>query len=257
MSAEQVEARPKQDAFLGLMAIVEKSARTEKRIDLVTFVQDHTNGARHTYSPLGLGYSENEINSALSQIISSLTPSSRVGLEGLIADGDPSRTRLESHLKMDTWEWKTQRDRLILGVEILVDDRRDEEWVRTWYVRGQTRPLREKIGDGLFALTHPIEATRAKIRQVNVAIEAELPPHTQTIEEFPDLSLKDAAMAIRRTRQEQIINDFEAAENALRSAVADWLGGKISHEEFVKREVELRPKLRLDLRRAGQKLQTP
>jgi hypothetical protein len=58
-------------------------------------------------------------------------------------------------------------------------------------------------------------------------------------------------------KEQQIIRDFEEAEDRLRDAVADWLGGKISHEEFRKREVELRPRLRLDLRRAGQKLQTP
>ena len=58
-------------------------------------------------------------------------------------------------------------------------------------------------------------------------------------------------------KEQSIISDFEAAENELRSAVADLLQRKISHEEFRKREEELYPRVRLDLRRAGQKLQAP
>ena len=53
------------------------------------------------------------------------------------------------------------------------------------------------LSNVIFALMHPIETVRAKARQVMVSVGYEDPPFTSTIEDFPDLSLRDAASAIR------------------------------------------------------------
>ena len=53
-----------------------------------------------------------------------------------------------------------------------------------------------KIENALFVATHPVLSLRAKVRQLFVAIEHEAPPQGITFEEFPELSLADAARAI-------------------------------------------------------------
>jgi len=49
------------------------------------------------------------------------------------------------------------------------------------------------IADALFIATHPILSLKAKVRQVGVAIERQSPPPGSSIEEFPLLSLAEAA----------------------------------------------------------------
>jgi len=61
-------------------------------------------------------------------------------------------------------------------------------------------PTRAK--DAFFIATHPILSIKAKVRQVFVAMEHEAPPHTSTIEEFPELSLADAARAMKAAGEE-------------------------------------------------------
>ncbi|OGM81795.1 hypothetical protein A2361_00310 [Candidatus Woesebacteria bacterium RIFOXYB1_FULL_40_26] len=53
-----------------------------------------------------------------------------------------------------------------------------------------------RVKDAFFIATHPILSIKAKVRQVFVAIEHEAPPQGITFEEFPELSLADAARAI-------------------------------------------------------------
>jgi hypothetical protein len=57
------------------------------------------------------------------------------------------------------------------------------------------------VRDVVYITTHPLGALKARIRQITVAIEHELPPHGTTIEEFPELSLSDATRAILGERK--------------------------------------------------------
>lgn len=52
---------------------------------------------------------------------------------------------------------------------------------------------KEALKNIFYATTHPIKAIATKGRQVSVSIEHSLPPPGATIEEFPELSLKEAA----------------------------------------------------------------
>jgi len=54
-----------------------------------------------------------------------------------------------------------------------------------------------RLTEVLFIAIHPFESLRAKGRQIMVAIEHELPPVGQEIEKFPDISIMEAAQAIR------------------------------------------------------------
>lgn len=60
---------------------------------------------------------------------------------------------------------------------------------------------KERATNAFFVLTHPREALKVKLRQIAVSIETEEPPCTSTYEEFPELSLKEAIMAIRRVKK--------------------------------------------------------
>ena len=51
--------------------------------------------------------------------------------------------------------------------------------------------------DILFTLFHQVDALKAKIRQM-VAIEHATPPSGSTIEDFPNLSVKEASELIKR-----------------------------------------------------------
>ncbi len=58
-----------------------------------------------------------------------------------------------------------------------------------------------KFSNVLFVSTHPVLSTRAKLRQVAVSIEHQAPPHTSTWEEFPKLSVYEAAKALRTAEE--------------------------------------------------------
>jgi len=51
----------------------------------------------------------------------------------------------------------------------------------------------KEIKNIIYATIHPIKAAETKARQIAVSIEHSSPPLGSTIEEFPELSLKDAA----------------------------------------------------------------
>jgi len=57
-----------------------------------------------------------------------------------------------------------------------------------------------KFKSVLFIATHPVLTARAKLRQIAVSIEHEAPPHTSTWEEFPKLSVYEAAKALRAAK---------------------------------------------------------
>ena len=57
--------------------------------------------------------------------------------------------------------------------------------------------LGSRIADALFVATHPVLAVRAKSRQIAVAIEHQAPPSGVDIETVPELSLADAARAVK------------------------------------------------------------
>jgi hypothetical protein len=59
---------------------------------------------------------------------------------------------------------------------------------------------RERIKNTLFVLAHPVKAVRTKSRQIAVSIEAAQPPSTSTWEEFPNLSIREAAETMRPAR---------------------------------------------------------
>ncbi len=131
-------AEPIGGAFPALMFLAERTIRFGKRIDLITIATDHVAETKRTYSPLGLGYPENELNAALSKVIAAITPTDRSDLESALKE-KPDWKKQQSHTVTSRWEWPTLREGLILGVETIVDDRRGEEWVRTWYVRRENK----------------------------------------------------------------------------------------------------------------------
>ena len=51
--------------------------------------------------------------------------------------------------------------------------------------------------DFLFSIFHPIGAIRARVRQVGVAIEHASPPPGSSIEDYPNLSVKEAARLLK------------------------------------------------------------
>ena len=51
--------------------------------------------------------------------------------------------------------------------------------------------------DILFTLFHPVDALKARIKQIEVAIEHATPPPGSTIEDFPSLSVKEATELIK------------------------------------------------------------
>lgn len=48
----------------------------------------------------------------------------------------------------------------------------------------------------LFIISHPLNALRARIRQIEVGIEYSAPPAGETIEGFPELTVQNAAKAM-------------------------------------------------------------
>ena len=182
-------------ALASLMDLVEKSPDRKGRIDLVTFTHDHLNGARHAISQIGVEFS-GDLDSALDQVILILSPYTRKGMEGIVESFPPKFVREESHCKVGQWEFALSDGR-VLGIETVVDDRRKEEWARTWYVRSPKRSLREK-----FRWSFLGEAMAAKRRQILVGWEYELPPHTSTVEEFPKLPLRKAMEALRKAKED-------------------------------------------------------
>lgn len=50
----------------------------------------------------------------------------------------------------------------------------------------------------LFAVAHPVQALRTKVRQVEVAIEHAQPPRGSSIEEFPKMNLASASESLGR-----------------------------------------------------------
>lgn len=63
---------------------------------------------------------------------------------------------------------------------------------------------RANFKDVLFVATHPILSLRTRLRQVCVAIERGAPPFGSTIEDFPDLTLADAARLMMEEENEFI-----------------------------------------------------
>ena len=62
-----------------------------------------------------------------------------------------------------------------------------------------------RIENVLFCITHPAKAAGAKLRQAEVACDLALPPHLgTTIEEFPKLSVKQAAELITAARKAKV-----------------------------------------------------
>lgn len=59
-----------------------------------------------------------------------------------------------------------------------------------------------KLKELLFIATHPLTATKVKLRQFMVAIEHQAPPSSSTFEEFPELPLNEAAKAIKAARRQ-------------------------------------------------------
>lgn len=59
------------------------------------------------------------------------------------------------------------------------------------------------LKEALFAVTHPKAAVEAKLRQVEVAIEAGGSPTGSTIEEFPVLPVSEAAALISAARRKK------------------------------------------------------
>lgn len=182
-------------ALSALMDLVEKSANRKGRIDLVTFTHDHLTGARNAYSQIGVEFND-ELDPALDQVILLISPYYRKGLEAIMKDFPPKFVRQESHHEVRSWEWSLLEGR-VLGVETTVDDRRQEEWARTWYVRRPGKSLKQKFRQTLLG-----EAIAAKTRQLLVGLEYELPPHTSTVEEFPKLPLRKAIEALREARND-------------------------------------------------------
>jgi hypothetical protein len=187
-------ATAEKSAFSALVDLVEKMPRRKRRIDLVTFAHDHSNGSRQVFSQIGVEFGA-ELDSALDQVIPHISPYYRKGLEEVMSSFPPSSVRQESHFEIRRWEWSFSNGRF-LGVETVVDDRRKEEWARTWYVRRPGKSLRERFKESLLG-----EAIAAKRRQILVEWEYELPPHTSTVEEFPKLSLRKAIEALRKARE--------------------------------------------------------
>lgn len=54
-----------------------------------------------------------------------------------------------------------------------------------------------KFREVMFLATHPLLTARAKLRQLSVSIEHPGLPHTSTWEEFPELSVYEAAKVLR------------------------------------------------------------
>ena len=59
------------------------------------------------------------------------------------------------------------------------------------------------LKETLFIVTHPKAALEAKLRQVEVAIEAGGPPTGATIEGFVELPISEAAALIRTARRKE------------------------------------------------------
>lgn len=51
-----------------------------------------------------------------------------------------------------------------------------------------------------FCLRHPVQAAAAKRRQIAASVEIAAPPHTATWEEFPEMSIGEAARAMQEAR---------------------------------------------------------
>ena len=58
-----------------------------------------------------------------------------------------------------------------------------------------------KFSSVTFVATHPVLSARAKLRQIAVSIEHQAPPHTSTWEEFPKLSVYEAAKALKAAEE--------------------------------------------------------
>ena len=59
------------------------------------------------------------------------------------------------------------------------------------------------LKEALFVVTHPKASLEARLRQVEVAIEAGGPPTGSTIEEFPVLPVSEAAALISAARRKE------------------------------------------------------
>ncbi|MEK7553228.1 MAG: hypothetical protein AAB504_00840 [Patescibacteria group bacterium] len=59
------------------------------------------------------------------------------------------------------------------------------------------------VKETLFIITHPIAAVEAKLRQIEVGIDAGGPPAGTTIEEFAELPVSQAAKLIREARKSE------------------------------------------------------
>ena len=59
------------------------------------------------------------------------------------------------------------------------------------------------LKEALFVVTHPKASLEAKLRQVEVAIEAGGPPAGSTIEEFPELPISEAATLISAAKKKE------------------------------------------------------
>ncbi len=58
-----------------------------------------------------------------------------------------------------------------------------------------------KFNSVLFIATHPVLSARAKLRQIAASAEHHAPPHTSTWEEFSNLSVYEAAKALRAAEE--------------------------------------------------------
>lgn len=104
-------------------------------------------------------------------------------LSGIAMGGQKEATKLLNDI-----------DEKVMAGELILPKDTDQN---TIFPNQISKEVATKMKDTLFIATHPILALRAKFRQMTVSIEYGAPPHTSTWEEFPELTLADAARAIK------------------------------------------------------------
>lgn len=82
------------------------------------------------------------------------------------------------------------------------------------------------IKEALFIVTHPKASLEAKMRQVEVAIEAGGPPAGSIIEEFPELPISQAAKLIGQARSRENLGGGVQLEDWSKADQERMLRGK-------------------------------
>ena len=160
-----------------LRSAVEEAAEKNKRIELVTFANDHQTGKTNVYSQLlKPDYLETTthlesttqtlsgyyIDQGLTQLITELTgdPEGRQDLESALSE-EPDDKQHRSHHDEYRWEWHTIQDNVTLGLEVAIDDH--GEMGRRWYARGSKKGIKEKFASLLGKQSiqiHPTNQTK-------------------------------------------------------------------------------------------------